>query len=82
MASKFLIDEGEDDEIYNDQWAEAADIPVEKINKLEKIFLNKMVTKLNFKFYFIKNFKEWEMFVSGEEFWKFTHDLTEKYSFY
>lgn len=43
MASKFLIDEGEDDEIYNDQWADAADIPVEKINKLEKFFLNKMV---------------------------------------
>ncbi|RNA10586.1 cnppd1 [Brachionus plicatilis] len=63
LASKFLIDEGEDDEIYNDQWADAADIPVEKINKLEKFFLNKM---------------EWELFVSGAEFWKFTNELTEK----
>ncbi|CAF0757578.1 unnamed protein product [Brachionus calyciflorus] len=63
LASKFLIDEGEDDEIYNDQWAEAIDLPVQRINQLEKKFLNKM---------------EWEMYVSSDEFWKFTHELTEK----
>lgn len=82
LASKFLIDEGEDDEIYNDQWADAADIPVEKINKLEKFFLNKMVIKFLELLFFkleIVFIKEWELFVSGAEFWKFTNELTEKY---
>lgn len=63
LASKFLIDEGEQDEIYNDQWAEVADVPVKKINQLERMFLKKM---------------DWELFVSADEFWTFTNELTEK----
>ena len=63
LASKYLVDEGESDEIYNNEWASVADIPIKKINSLERTFLNKI---------------EWNMFVSSDEFWNFTNDLTEK----
>jgi hypothetical protein len=63
LASKYLVDEGESDEIYNNEWATAADLSVKKINSLEKEFLKKL---------------EWNLFVSSNEFWTFTNDLTEK----
>jgi hypothetical protein len=63
LASKYLVDEGESEEIYNNEWAVAADMSVKKINMLEKEFLKKL---------------DWNLFVSSNEFWKFTNDLTEK----
>ena len=66
LASKYLIDEGEDEEIYNHEWAKAANMPTEKINKLEKLVLGKM---------------DWELYVSSDEFWSFTNQLTERWVF-
>ena len=63
LASKYLIDEGEVEEIYNDEWALASELPVKEINKLEKSFLRQM---------------DWDLYVSSEEFWDFTDKLTEK----
>lgn len=63
LASKYLIDEGETEEIYNDEWADVSDLPVQEINKLEKSFLRQM---------------EWELYVSSKEFWMFTNELTER----
>jgi hypothetical protein len=63
LATKFLIDEGEDEEIYNNEWAAAANISTKRINKLEKKVLNKL---------------DWELYVSNEEFWRFTNELTKK----
>lgn len=39
IASKFLFDDGEENEVYNDDWAESADIEVKKLNRLEREFL-------------------------------------------
>jgi hypothetical protein len=63
LASKYLIDEGETEEIYNNEWAQAANITTAEINRLERLVLSKM---------------EWELYVSSDEFWKFTNELTEK----
>lgn len=63
LASKYLIDEGEVEEIYNDDWALASELPVKEINKLEKSFLRQM---------------DWDLYVSSEEFWNFANELTEK----
>ena len=43
MASKYLVDEGEDDEIYNDEWADLIDYSVEQVNLMEKSILKQMV---------------------------------------
>ena len=45
VASKYLTDEGESNEIYNNDWAEVCDIPIKRINQLERSFLNQMVSK-------------------------------------
>lgn len=63
LASKYLIDEGEAEEIYNDDWALASELPVKEINKLEKSFLRQM---------------DWDLYVSSDEFWNFANELTEK----
>merc|ERR1719428_110268 len=39
VATKMLTDEGEEDEIYNDEWAEASGLATSTINKLERDFL-------------------------------------------
>ena len=61
MASKYLMDEGEDEEIYNDDWARAADLDVKRINQLEKVLLHKL---------------DWKLFVSESEFKLFSRELT------
>lgn len=43
MASKFLYDEGVDDEVFNDEWAASADMETEDINQLERKFLSAIV---------------------------------------
>merc|ERR1719427_1983739 len=40
VASKFLHDEGEAEEIFNEEWAEAAGLSVKTVNRLEGEFLD------------------------------------------
>lgn len=54
VASKFLHDDGEEDEVFNNEWASSAGLDVKVINQLEWEFL----TAIN-----------WEVFVSEEDFW-------------
>lgn len=46
MASKFLYDEGVDDEVFNDEWAAAADMETEDVNELERQFLSAIVSRI------------------------------------
>ncbi|XP_022664140.1 protein CNPPD1-like isoform X2 [Varroa jacobsoni] len=39
VASKFLYDDGVEDEVYNDAWAKAADLEVSALNREERRFL-------------------------------------------
>lgn len=47
VASKFLNDDGEEDEVFNSEWAQSGDLTVLQINQLEKDFLKAIVSKLN-----------------------------------
>lgn len=53
MASKFMYDEGVDEEVFNDEWADAGNMDVEDVNTLEREFLSAI---------------DWELFVRPEEF--------------
>lgn len=44
VASKFLHDDGEEDEVYNDEWANSGGIDLKDMNQLEKEFLNAIVS--------------------------------------
>lgn len=44
LASKYLYDEGEDEERFNDDWARAGSKTVDEVNKLEMEFLASMVS--------------------------------------
>ena len=44
MASKFMYDEGVDEEVFNDEWADAGNMDVEDINQLEREFLSAIVS--------------------------------------
>jgi hypothetical protein len=46
VASKFLHDEGEAEEIFNEEWAEAAGLSVKTVNRLEREFLDAMDWKI------------------------------------
>ncbi|ELT97618.1 hypothetical protein CAPTEDRAFT_157319 [Capitella teleta] len=54
VASKFLYDEGVTEEVFNDEWAQAANIDVSDLNEMERTFLYAM---------------DWQLFVNGGEFW-------------
>ena len=43
VASKYLYDEGVDEEVFNDEWAESAKIEVDEINEMERDFLAAIV---------------------------------------
>lgn len=43
MASKYLYDEGVDEEVFNDEWADNTDQDVDDVNKMEVDFLQAMV---------------------------------------
>jgi len=47
VASKFLFDDGTDDECYNDDWACGVGMDLEKLNRLEIDFLNALSWNLN-----------------------------------
>lgn len=40
VASKYLYDEGEDEEVFNDEWGTAGKLDVQTVNALEMNFLN------------------------------------------
>lgn len=44
MASKFLYDEGVDEEVFNDEWAESGNMEIDDVNKLEREFLSAAVS--------------------------------------
>ena len=44
VASKYLYDEGIDEEVFNDEWAQSGGIDIDDINELERNFLNAMVS--------------------------------------
>lgn len=54
VASKFLHDDGEPDEVFNDEWAASAGLTLEDINQFERDFLQAI---------------KWEVFVSNQAFW-------------
>lgn len=60
VASKFLYDNGEDDEVFNTEWACSANIDVKDLNNLEREFL----AALN-----------WEVFVKPSEFFNLVREV-------
>lgn len=40
VASKFLYDDGEEDEVFNDEWAASANMELKDLNQLEREFLD------------------------------------------
>lgn len=44
VASKFLHDEGEEDEVINSDWANSAKLELPELNQLEKQFLHAIVS--------------------------------------
>lgn len=44
VASKFLNDEGEEDEVINSDWANSAKIDLKELNDLERQFLQAIVS--------------------------------------
>nr|SVE75754.1 EOG090X069C [Daphnia hispanica] len=53
VASKFLNDDGEEDEVINSEWASSAKIDVSNLNQIERQFLQAI---------------EWRLFVDDEDF--------------
>jgi len=66
VASKFLVDEGEDDEVFNDEWAEAAGLATSTVNRLEGEFLDAM---------------DWNIYVNPNEFIEFCAKIEIKIAF-
>ena len=46
VASKYLYDEGEDEEVFNDEWGTAGKLDVQTVNALEMNFLNAIVSNM------------------------------------
>lgn len=44
VASKFLNDDGEEDEVINAEWATSAKLDLSKLNELEREFLQAIVS--------------------------------------
>jgi hypothetical protein len=63
VASKYLYDEGEVEEVLNEEWAQSANIDVDEINQLERTFLAAI---------------DWNLFVSKSEFWSSLESLEKK----
>ena len=43
MASKYMYDEGVDEEVFNDEWADSIEQEVDDVNQMETEFLDAMV---------------------------------------
>ncbi|CAD1468347.1 unnamed protein product, partial [Heterotrigona itama] len=82
VASKFLNDEGEENEVFNTEWAQSGDLTVLQINQLEKDFLKAIVSKLNILPYLqrinlytniyktLSIIQDWTVFVYHQDFWE------------
>lgn len=46
VASKYLYDEGEEEEVFNDEWGAAGKLDVQTVNTLELNFLSAIVCEL------------------------------------
>jgi len=55
VASKFLHDDGEEDEVFNDEWASSGGIDTKELNRLELSFLSAL---------------DWRVYVTNQEFEK------------
>ncbi|XP_020291484.1 protein CNPPD1 [Pseudomyrmex gracilis] len=55
VASKFLHDDGEEDEVFNKEWANSGQVTISRMNKLEKEFLAAI---------------DWMVFVQQQDFWE------------
>jgi len=55
VSSKFLHDDGEEDEVFIDEWASSGGISIKELIQLEKEFLGAM---------------HWEVFIHEHKFWK------------
>jgi hypothetical protein len=51
VASKFLNDDGESDEVFNDEWAASAGLTLKDINQLERDFLQAIVSTITLQMY-------------------------------
>lgn len=47
VASKYLYDDGEEDEVFNDEWATSAAITLQDLNQAELEFLTAIVSNVN-----------------------------------
>ncbi|KAM0736403.1 Protein CNPPD1 [Formica fusca] len=55
VASKFLHDDGEEDEVFNKEWANSGQVTISRMNKLEKDFLAAI---------------NWTVLVQQQDFWE------------
>ncbi|XP_011500478.1 PREDICTED: protein CNPPD1 [Ceratosolen solmsi marchali] len=60
IASKFLHDDGEEDEVFNTEWAKCGNLSIAKMNRLEKDFLKAI---------------NWSVYVHNKDFWDRLHRL-------
>ncbi|KAM4602083.1 protein CNPPD1 [Polymixia lowei] len=60
VASKYLYDEGEDEEVFNDEWGAAGKLDVQTVNTLEMNFLNAL---------------EWSLFTEPSDFFDILSQL-------
>ncbi|XP_074520301.1 protein CNPPD1 [Halichoeres trimaculatus] len=60
VASKYLYDEGEEEEVFNDEWGAAGKLDVKTINNLEMNFLNAI---------------EWSLFTEPNDFFDILNQL-------
>ncbi|KAL7293114.1 hypothetical protein TKK_0013267 [Trichogramma kaykai] len=66
VASKFLHDDGEEDEVFNAEWAQSGNLSCTKINRLEKEFLKAI---------------DWSVYVHSQEFWRRLQNLEKDVAF-
>lgn len=55
VASKYLFDDGEEEEVFNDEWANSASLSVKELNKREREFLAAI---------------DWRLYVTPDEFFQ------------
>ncbi|XP_029376349.1 protein CNPPD1 [Echeneis naucrates] len=60
VASKYLYDEGEEEEVFNDEWGAAGKLDVQTVNNLEMNFLNAI---------------EWSLFTEPDDFFNILSHL-------
>lgn len=95
VASKYLYDEGEEEEVFNDEWGAAGKLDVKTVNNLEMNFLNAIVSvgfslftpqcSLNCRsdvpiFCFI--LQEWSLFTDAKDFFDVLSQLEARWVFH